>query len=132
MLFLDAEPNAVHKYIADLEKARDFFLKYFSGTSNNGYHNEKTGFRSYFISFDDGSRLEIMNKPGMADPKKEPDRSGYSHIAFSVGSKEKVNELTAQMKADGYEVVSGPRTTGDGYYESCIVAVEDNLIELTV
>ncbi|MBP5727808.1 MAG: glyoxalase, partial [Clostridia bacterium] len=98
----------------------------------NGYHNEKTGFRSYFISFDDGSRLEIMNKPGMADPKKEPDRSGYSHIAFSVGSKEKVNELTAQMKADGYEVVSGPRTTGDGYYESCIVAVEDNLIELTV
>ena len=119
-------------FVADLEKARDFFLKYFSGTSNNGYYNEKTGFRSYFISFDDGSRLEIMNKPGMADPKKEPDRSGYSHIAFSVGSKEKVNELTAQMKADGYEVVSGPRTTGDGYYESCIVAVEDNLIELTV
>ena len=119
-------------FVADLEKARDFFLKYFSGTSNNGYHNGKTGFRSYFISFDDGSRLEIMNKPGMADPKKEPDRSGYSHIAFSVGSKEKVNELTAQMKADGYEVVSGPRTTGDGYYESCIVAVEDNLIELTV
>ena len=119
-------------FVADLEKARDFFLKYFSGTSNNGYHNEKTGFRSYFISFDDGSRLEIMNKPGMADPKKEPNRSGYSHIAFSVGSKEKVNELTAQMKADGYEVVSGPRITGDGYYESCIVAVEDNLIELTV
>ena len=119
-------------FVADLEKARDFFLKYFCGTSNNGYHNERTGFRSYFISFDDGSRLEIMNKPGMANPKKEPDRSGYSHIAFSVGSKEKVTELTAQMKADGYEVVSGPRTTGDGYYESCIVAVEDNLIELTV
>ncbi len=57
-------------FVADLEKARDFFLKYFSGTSNNGYHNEKTGFRSYFISFDDGSRLEIMNKPGMADPKR--------------------------------------------------------------
>ena len=119
-------------FVADLEKARDFFLKYFSGTSNNGYHNEKTGFRSYFISFDDGSRLEIMNKPGIADPKKEPDRTGYSHIAFSVGSKEKVNDLTTRMKADGYEVVSGPRTTGDGYYESCIVAVEDNLIELTV
>ena len=122
----------VAMYVSDLEKARDFFIKYLEGVSNSGYHNEKTGFRSYFISFDDGSRLEIMNKPGMADPKKEPDRSGYSHIAFSVGSKEKVNELTAQMKADGYEVVSGPRTTGDGYYESCIVAIEDNLIELTV
>ena len=119
-------------FVADLEKARDFFLKYFSGTSNNGYHNRKTGFRSFFISFDDGSRLEIMNKPGIADPEKEPDRTGYSHIAFSVGSTEKVDELTAQLKADGYEVVSGPRTTGDGYYESCIVAIEDNLIELTV
>ena len=119
-------------YVSDSEAARDFFVKYLSGKSDSGYHNEKTGFRSYFISFDDGSRLEIMNKPGIADPKKEPDRSGYSHIAFSVGSKEKVNELTAQMKADGYEVVSGPRTTGDGYYESCIVAIEDNLIELTV
>ena len=119
-------------YVNDLDTVRDFFVTFFDGVPNNGYHNEKTGFRSFFISFDDGSRLEIMNKPGMADPKKEPDRSGYSHIAFSVGSEEKVNELTAQMKADGYEVVSGPRTTGDGYYESCIVAVEDNLIELTV
>ena len=59
-------------------------------------------------------------------------RQGYSHIAFSVGSKEKVDALTAELKADGYEVISGPRTTGDGYYESCIVAVEDNQIEITV
>ncbi|MBO4471157.1 MAG: VOC family protein [Clostridia bacterium] len=119
-------------FVNDLENARDFFVKYLGGISNNGYHNGKTGFRSFFISFDDGSRLEIMNKPGIADPSKESEKTGYSHIAFSVGSKEKVNELTAQMKADGYKVLSGPRTTGDGYYESCIVAVEDNLIELTV
>ena len=59
-------------------------------------------------------------------------RTGYSHIAFSAGSKEKVDALTAELKADGYEVISGPRTTGDGYYESCIVAVEDNQIEITV
>ena len=69
-------------FVADLEKARDFFLKYFSGTSNNGYHNEKTGFRSYFISFDDGSRLEIMNKPGIADPKKEPTAVKYDTIRY--------------------------------------------------
>ena len=119
-------------FVNDLENARDFFVKYLGGISNNGYHNEKTGFRSFFISFDDGSRLEIMSKPGIADPSKESEKTGYSHIAFSVGSREKVNELTAQMKADGYKVLSGPRTTGDGYYESCIVAVEDNLIELTV
>ena len=122
----------VAMYVSDLEKARDFFIKYLEGVSNSGYHNEKTGFRSYFISFDDGSRLEIMNKPGMSDPAKELNQTGYAHVAFSVGSKEKVNELTAQMKSDGYEIISGPRTTGDGYYESCVIAIESNQIELTV
>ena len=118
-------------YVNDLEKAKEFFVRHLGGRSNAGYHNEKTGFRSYFISFDDGCRLEIMNKPGMSDEKKELNRTGYAHIAFSVGSKEKVDELTAQLKSAGYEVISGPRTTGDGYYESCIVGLEDNLIELT-
>ena len=119
-------------YVNDLEAARDFFTTYLSGKSNDGYHNPRTDFRSFFISFDDGARLELMTKPEIVDQEKPLNRTGYAHIAFSVGSKEKVNELTAQMKADGYEVVSGPRTTDDGYYESCIVAVEDNLIELTV
>ncbi len=121
----------VAMYVNDLENARDFFIKYLGGTSNSGYHNERTGFRSYFVSFDDGSRLEIMNKPNMPDPTKELNRTGYAHVAFSIGSKEKVNELTAQMKRDGYEIISGPRTTGDGYYESCVVAIESNQIELT-
>lgn len=118
-------------YVNDLEKARDFFVKYLDGTSNNGYHNPKTDFRSYFISFEDSARLELMNKPDMADDEKKLNRTGYAHIAFSVGSKEKVDSLTARLKSDGYEVVSGPRTTGDGYYESCIVAIEGNQIEVT-
>ena len=118
-------------YVNDLEKARDFFVKYLDGTSNNGYHNPKTDFRSYFISFEDGARLELMNKPDIADDEKKLNRTGYAHIAFSVGSKEKVDSLTVTLKSDGYEVVSGPRTTGDGYYESCIVAVEGNQIEIT-
>ena len=100
--------------------------------SNTGYHNPKTDFRSYFLSFEDGARLEIMNKPGMVDLPKELARTGYAHIAFSVGSKEKVDELTEQLKADGYEVISGPRTTGDGYYESCIIVIEGNQIEITI
>lgn len=119
-------------YVNDLEEARNFFVKYLGAESNCGYHNPKTGFRSYFLTFDDGVRLEIMNKPGMSDLPKAPARTGYAHIAFSVGSKEKVDSLTAELKAAGYEVISGPRTTGDGYYESCIVAVENNLIEITV
>ena len=90
-------------YVKDLETARSFFVKYLGAKSNEGYHNLKTGFRSYFLSFGDGARLEIMNNPE-----------------------------TAELKTDGYEVVSGPRTTGDGYYESCIIAIEGNQIEITI
>lgn len=119
-------------YVNDLEGVRDFFVKYLDAASNDGYHNQKTDFRSYFLSFDDGARLEIMNKPQMEDGVKPLARTGYIHMAFSVGSKERVDFLTRQMKNDGYKVVSGPRTTGDGYYESCIVGIEGNQIELTV
>ena len=119
-------------YVNDLEKTRNFFMKYLGAKSNEGYHNLKTNFRSYFLSFDDGARLEIMNKPEMPDLPKELARMGYAHIAFSVGSKEKVDALTVELKTAGYEVTSGPRTTEDGYYESCIVAIEGNQIEVTV
>lgn len=119
-------------YVKDLEGTKQFFERYFNAAANNLYHNEKTGFRSYFLTFDDGARLEIMNRPDMEDAEKALQRAGYIHIAFSVGSKERVDSLTAQLKQDGYEVISGPRTTGDGYYESCIVAIEDNQIEITI
>ena len=118
-------------YVNDPEAARDFFVTCLGGRSNSGYHNPKTDFRSYFITFDEGARLEIMTKPGLADLEKPLNRTGYVHIAFSVGSREKVNALTEQLRSAGYEVVSGPRTTGDGYYESCIVAIEGNQIEIT-
>ncbi|MCR5406205.1 MAG: VOC family protein [Lachnospiraceae bacterium] len=119
-------------YVNELEAARDFFVKYLGGVSNDGYQNESTGFRSFFISFDDGARLEIMNRPSMEDPAKPVNRTGYIHIAFSVGSIEEVDRLTRQFRTDGFEVLSGPRTTGDGYYESCIVGFEGNQIEITV
>ena len=118
-------------YVNDLEAARDFFVTYLDGKSNDGYHNKTTDFKSFFVSFEDGARLEIMTKPELVDHEKEINRTGYAHIAFSVGSKEKVNELTKRLRLAGYEVVSGPRTTGDGYYESCIVAIEGNQIEIT-
>ena len=119
-------------YVNDLEGTRKFFEQYMGAISNNLYHNEKTGFKSYFLTFEDGARLEIMNKPEMDDASKSLQRTGFIHIAFSVGSREKVDLLTAQMKKDGYHVISGPRTTGDGYYESCIVDIEGNQIEITV
>ena len=119
-------------YVNDLEAIKNFFVKYFNATPNEGYHNKETGFCSYFLSFDDGARLEIMKKPQMDDTDKTLTRTGYIHIAFSLGSKEAVDELTRKLKNDGYDVISGPRTTGDGYYESCVIGVEGNQIELTV
>lgn len=122
----------VAMYVNDLESAKDFFVKYFGGHSANSYHNKTTGLRSYFICFDDGTRLEIMTRPEMDDAPKGLSRTGYVHIAFSVGSRGQVDILTEQLRSDGYKIVSGPRTTGDGYYESCIIGIEGNQIEITV
>lgn len=119
-------------YVNDLEKARDFFVTYFGAASNNVYYNSRTGFRSYFLTFADGARLEIMTKPDLTDSGDFLNRFGYAHIAFSIGSKEAVDTLTARLKAEGYPMISGPRTTGDGYYESCILGFEGNMIEITV
>ena len=119
-------------YVENLEETKNFFIKYLGAKANNGYHNPRTNFRSYFLSFEDGARLEIMQRPEMVNLPKEAARTGYAHIAFSVGSREKVDALTAELKADGYDVVSGPRITGDGYYESCIVAMEGNQVEITL
>ena len=119
-------------YVNDLEAARDFFVRYFGAVPNGGYHNPKTGLRTYFLSFGNGARLEIMTRPDLVDGEKALTRTGYAHLAFSLGSREAVDHLTARLRADGYAVVSGPRTTGDGYYESCILDIEGNQIEITV
>lgn len=107
-------------YVTDLEKAKDFFVKYFNAAADENYHNKQTGFRSYFLSFDDGARLEIMTNPQMTMGEKALDRTGYIHIAFRLGSKQAVDGLTQRLCEDGYAVVSGPRMTGDGYYEAVL------------
>lgn len=119
-------------YVNDLEGCKSFFEKYFNGKSNTMYHNPRTGLKTYILSFDDGARLELMTRPNMDDNSKPPFRTGYTHLSFAVGSKEEVDALTARLAADGYLVLSGPRTTGDGYYESSIEGPEENNIEITV
>ena len=119
-------------YVNDLEGAKAFFETYFQAIANDGYHNQETDFRSYFLSFSDGTRLEIMTKPDLTDFGNLLDRFGYAHIAFSVGSRAAVDNLTARLNAGGYPALSGPRITGDGYYESCVLGFEGNLIEITV
>ncbi len=119
-------------YVEDLEKARKFFTELLGGTNGELYHNPKTGFRSYFISFDDGARLEIMNKPGLTKEDPNIPHTGYAHIAFSVGSREEVDRISKKLEDCGYPILNGPRTTGDRYYESVIASVEGNPIEITI
>ncbi|WP_106497271.1 VOC family protein [Lentibacillus sp. Marseille-P4043] len=118
-------------WVNDLEIMREFYQTYFNCKSNNKYHNAEKKFESYFLSFDSGTRLEIMRKFGI-DKKKQEDMIGWTHIAISLGSRESVNDLTARLKNDGYRLISGPRVTGDGYYESVIEDPEGNHVELTV
>ena len=113
-------------YVADLEAATDFFVRCLGARAGSLYRNQSTGFRSCFLSFDGGARLELMQKPDA------PARPGFGHIAFSLGSREAVDSLTGHLQKDGYRVISGPRVTGDGYYESCIEVFDGHCIELTI
>ena len=118
-------------WVNDLEKMREFYETYFHCKSHSKYHNKVKMVESYFLTFESGARLEIMRKKGI-DQHGSSDQLGWAHIAISLGSKEKVDEMTERLKNNGYPVISGPRVTGDGYYESVIEDPEGNLIELTV
>ena len=119
-------------YAENLESEKDFFETYFGGKAGCKYHNEKTGFTSYFISFQDGAKLEIMNMPESQKCDNNFRMIGYAHLAFHTGSKENVDMLTEQLRKDGFFFFFEPRTTGDGYYESCIEDKEGNRIEITI
>lgn len=119
-------------YTADLEAARDFFVRYFHATAGPLYHNPTKQFRSYFLTFPSGgARLELMTHPALL-PLASAESLGYAHIALSVGSPAEVDTLTERLRRDGYEVLNGPRVTGDGYYESVVAAVDGLKIEITV
>ena len=118
-------------YVRDLEGARAFFETYFQAVSGPEYHNPATRVRSYFLSFDGGARLELMTRPGLEDAPADPG-VGWAHLALSAGSRAAVDALTGRLARAGYAVLSGPRVTGDGYYESCVAGPEGIRLELTV
>ena len=119
-------------FCRDLEQMRQFFIDYFDARSNEQYHNPRTGLRTYILSFTEGStRLELMQRPDVQDADPSQPAIGYVHLSFAVGSRKGVDLLTRRLAADGYTVTSGPRTTGDGYYESSILGPEGIQIEVT-
>ena len=120
-------------WVKDLEGMKKFYEQYFNAVAGEKYHNPNKNFTSYFLSFKEGPRLELMKKPEIPQlVRQEKERLGIIHFAVSVGSKEKVNDLTEHLRTDGYQVVGEARTTGDGYYESVVLDLEGNRIEITV
>jgi lactoylglutathione lyase len=115
-----------------LETTRDFYVKYFQGMANKKYVNPTKKFESYFISFPQGARLEIMYSPNVPQSLDDvyQQSTGYIHIAFAVASQEEVDYLTNTLINDGYEVVGKPRMTGDGYYESSVLDPDGNRVEI--
>ena len=118
----------------DIESLRQFYQHYFGAKAGNRYHNSAKNFQSYFLSFDEGSRLELMQMPTIPNSTNDIEKqfTGLTHFALSVGSKQRVDELTEALRRDGYPIVGEPRTTGDGYYESAVLDPEGNRIEITV
>ena len=132
-------------WVRDIDKVCEFYRKYFGGVVQPLYHNPTKQFTSRFISFDDGARLEVMHRPDIDvernvgidkivshETLSDTQHLGFTHLSFSVGSKEEVDRLTQQMSSEGIPVVGQPRTTGDGYYESVVLDPEGNRIEITV
>jgi lactoylglutathione lyase len=120
-------------YTKDLEALRAFYIKYFQAASNDLYVNPKKGFRSYFLSFGDGARLELMQMDSVPDSLNDPiaQATGIIHVAFSVGSRSGVDHLAERLRSDGFRILDGPRQTGDGYYECAFLDPDGNRIEIT-
>lgn len=119
-------------WVTDLEKMKLFYTRYFQGKAGSKYVNEAKGFSSYFLTFEDGTRLELMHKTGLEPAESTEKRQDLFHVAFATGSKEKVEILTEQLRSDGYRIYRDPRITGDGYYESIIADPEGNVVEITL
>jgi lactoylglutathione lyase len=130
VVFIRIEHVAI--WTEDIESLIAFYERYFDGKRNDKYINAQKGFQSYFLVFDDGARLEIMTKPLLGADRMDQVMIGYAHIAFSVGSRERVIQLTDRIVNDGFKLISPPRTTGDGYFESAVLDPDGNIVEITI
>lgn len=121
-------------WVKDIEEMKAFYEKYFGGKAGEQYHNSTKNFTSYFLSFEEGCRLELMQKPEIPANQNNLLKQyiGIIHFAISVGSKQRVDDLTNELRRANHKIVGEPRTTGDGYYESVVLDPEGNRIEITV
>ena len=121
-------------WTSDTDRLKDFYVKFFNGVANSKYMNPQKEFESYFLSFKSGARLEIMKMKGVPDNLNDTiqnQHKGIIHLAFGVDTIEEVNEKAKELAAAGYPILSGPRKTGDGYYEFETLDPDNNRLEVT-
>jgi len=119
-------------WVNDLERMKSFYMQYLNMNCGEKYENRGKAFSSYFLSFGSGARIEIMHRPDISEHVgRKGVTIGLTHLAISVGTRKKVDELTERIRSDGFEIIGEPRITGDGYYESVISDPEGNHIEIT-
>jgi lactoylglutathione lyase len=121
-------------WTTQIEKLKDFYVKYFNGTVNRKYRNNENNFESYFVSFGPGSRIELMQKPGIPENLNDPvekQHLGIIHLSFGAENMAEVNRKSADLSRDGYIILRGPRKTGDGYWEFETLDPDNNRIEVS-
>ena len=118
-------------WVRELEPMRVFYTEALGGVSGDLYENPVTSFKSYFVSFGEGARLELMYLPGLRLPPTDT-AAGFAHIALALGSRDAVDVAVAALRRRGVPIESEPRVTGDGYYEAVILDPERNHVELTI
>ena len=115
-------------FVKDLEGAKNFFMNYFGAEVHAVYNEEENNYYSYIMKMGEGAKLELMTKPEIVDEKKDPNRTGFVHICVKVDSREKLDEIIAKIKADGYHIFYEPATTGGK--EIRAVTYEDLILEV--
>ena len=130
---MKASIDHIALWTTDLERSKQFYARYFGAHAGREYANPSKAFKSFFLCFEGGTRLEVMQTSKLSPVVLEPgaERMGLTHIAISVGSVEQVDELTRRLNEDGFAILDGPRRTGDGYYESVALDPDGNRLEIT-
>lgn len=114
----------------NLERMVDFWRDFFGASAGAPYRSaRRPGFESRFLQLAHGPAIEVMQGPWIA-PLTPEERAGYAHLAISLGNREAVAALAAKAARLGI-LQSGPRMTGDGYYEAVLLDPDGNPVEIT-
>ncbi|MGI6110407.1 MAG: VOC family protein [Eubacteriaceae bacterium] len=110
------------------EEVKAFYVKYFGATPSKEFIDTESGLPSYYLTFDDGSRVEILNRPEITRMAKNHIDLGYIRVSYMLDSREEVDKLANRLQSDGYAIIQQPKETPDGFYDCVVLDPDDNQI----